>query len=127
VISIDGFECAGHPGEDDIPSWSWFLRRQISLLYRLWPVAVLLMVVVWSQHWLWVQRASIWAHAFVRLRKLNPIQTSNSFMSTMMKGRHLLYRRSLNTARVAKKCSIWAGENEWWVWSLNRFVPMSVV
>jgi len=21
VISIDGFECAGHPGEDDIPAW----------------------------------------------------------------------------------------------------------
>ncbi len=20
-ISIDGFECAGHPGEDDIPAW----------------------------------------------------------------------------------------------------------
>ena len=62
AVSVDGFECAGHPGEDDVTNliccrWRRSDCRSLSL-----PRAGSAMAEVWPQRWLWAPTASIWEH-----------------------------------------------------------------
>ena len=37
ALSIDGFECGGHPGEDDVPNMILLPERPTSSASRSWP------------------------------------------------------------------------------------------
>ncbi len=63
AVSIDGFECAGHPGEDDIPAWCCCRPRPTGYACRSSPPAVSPMDVAWSRRWRWVPTRSTWARA----------------------------------------------------------------
>ena len=62
AVSIDGFECAGHPGEDDIGG-----LILIPLAARKLKIPVI--AVAWRQRWRWVPKASTWVRAFALQKK----------------------------------------------------------
>ena len=43
AVSVDGFECGGHPGEDDIPNFILLPRAMTNLKFLLLPQVVWLM------------------------------------------------------------------------------------
>ncbi len=66
IISIDGFECAGHPGEDDIPGLILIPAAADQVKIPLIASGGFADdTVVWWLHWHWVQKASIWERVFV--------------------------------------------------------------
>lgn len=78
AVSIDGFECAGHPGEDDIPGLVLIPRAADSIKIPLIASGALQMHAAWWPHWRWVPMASIWARASWPPRKRQPMPISSS-------------------------------------------------
>jgi len=73
IVSIDGFECAGHPGEDDVPG------------LVLIPAAVRALripVIASRRRSFWARRASTWAHASSALGKRPFTRRSSRLWST---------------------------------------------
>ncbi len=51
AVSIDGFECAGHPGEDDVPGMVLIpLAARVSVFPSL-PRAALPTAAAWQRRW----------------------------------------------------------------------------
>ena len=53
VVSIDGFECAGHPGEDDVPGLVLIPSAARKLSIPILASVASVMVAVWLPHWRW--------------------------------------------------------------------------
>src|SRR5471032_887399 len=58
AVSVDGFECGGHPGEDDMPNM------------------ILLPRAAESQRWRWARPASTWARVSSRRKRRRSTTTS---------------------------------------------------
>ena len=76
AVSVDGFECGGHPGEDDIPNMILLPRAPKNCPFRLSPQAASAMPNNWSPLWRWVLTASIWARALSLPKKHRCTKTS---------------------------------------------------
>ncbi len=63
ALSIDGFECAGHPGEDDVPGLVRCPPRPTSWRSRSSPRAASPTPAVWSRRWRSARTGSTWAPA----------------------------------------------------------------
>lgn len=69
AISIDGFECAGHPGEDDVPGLVLISWPSTNWKFPSSQAAGLLTVVAWLRRSRWEPMESIWARAFARRKR----------------------------------------------------------
>jgi len=63
AVSVDGFECAGHPGEDDVPGLCCCRWRRASCALRSSPRAASPTGAAWRRRWHWAPKASTWARA----------------------------------------------------------------
>jgi len=62
AVSVDGFECAGHPGEDDVTTSSCCRWQRSDCRSLLLPQVGSVTAAVWLQPWPWAQTALIWEH-----------------------------------------------------------------
>jgi len=53
AVSVDGFECGGHPGEDDVPNFILLPRAGEELKIPSSPRAAWPMHDPWSPPWRW--------------------------------------------------------------------------
>ena len=60
-ISIDGFECAGHPGEDDIPGLVLIPAAAAKIDIPMIASGGFADAAAWSRRWRWAPTASTWA------------------------------------------------------------------
>jgi NADH:quinone reductase (non-electrogenic) len=51
AVSVDGFECGGHPGEDDVPNFILLPRAAEELKIPSWPRAAWRMGAPWWRPW----------------------------------------------------------------------------
>jgi nitronate monooxygenase len=63
AISVDGFECGGHPGEDDVPNFILLPRAAEELKIPFVASGGMADGRSWWPRWRWAPRASTWAHA----------------------------------------------------------------
>ena len=70
MVSVDGFECAGHPGEDDIPGLVLLPCAANVLKIPMLASVVWAMAEAWQPLWHWVLMASTWVRASSRQKKL---------------------------------------------------------
>ena len=75
AISMDGFECAGHPGEDDVPNLVLLPAAANVINIPMSPRAASPMRAAWWRRWRWAARASTWAPASWRPGKRRSIRT----------------------------------------------------
>ena len=87
AISIDGFECAGHPGEDDIPGLILIPAAADKITIPMIASGGLAMRVGLLQRSLLVPMASTWARAFAPPRKRRSMTRSSSRWLRMMSAR----------------------------------------
>ena len=66
AVSVDGFECGGHPGEDDIPNFILLPRAADGSGFRSWPPAAWRTGARWWRHFRWARTASTWGRASSR-------------------------------------------------------------
>jgi nitronate monooxygenase len=76
AISIDGFEAAGHPGEDDVGGLVLFAiaarKLKIPVIGRRTPTAA-----AWRRRWRWAARASTWERASAPPSRRRSTRTSS--------------------------------------------------
>lgn len=63
AVSVDGFECGGHPGEDDIPNFILLPRAAENSGFRSWPPAAWRTAGRWLRHFRSARTASTWERA----------------------------------------------------------------
>jgi NAD(P)H-dependent flavin oxidoreductase YrpB (nitropropane dioxygenase family) len=83
AISIDGFECAGHPGEDDIPGLILIPATADKVTIRSSPRAVSAMGAAWSPRSRSAPKGSTWARAFAPRKKRRSTMASSRRSSPM--------------------------------------------
>jgi nitronate monooxygenase len=57
AVSVDGFECGGHPGEDDVPNMILLPAAARALKIRLSPPAAWPTAAAWWRHSRWAPMA----------------------------------------------------------------------
>ena len=103
-ISIDGFECAGHPGEDDIPGprpdpgRGEALKIPVDRVRRHRRRSP-----AWRPRSRWVRTASTWARAsWPRAKRRSTTRSSRRWCEPRERDTNLIFRTLHNTARVLK-------------------------
>ena len=104
AISIDGFECAGHPGEDDIPGLVLIPAAADKVTIPMLAIAAdSAMVAGWSRRWRSAPTASTWAPASAPPgRRRSTSASSRPWSTTTSAATDLIFRSYRNTARVAR-------------------------
>ena len=80
AISVDGFECGGHPGEDDVPNFILLPRAAEALKIPFVASGGMADGRSLVPRWRWAPRASTWARASLP-RKRRPCTTTSSVPS----------------------------------------------
>ena len=88
AISVDGFECGGHPGEDDIPNMILLPRVAEELKIPLWRRVEWRMGGALSPRLLSVLTVSIWAHGSSPRRRHRRTTRSSKRWLRRMNCRH---------------------------------------
>lgn len=87
AISIDGFECAGHPGEDDTPGLILIPAAADKVKIPMIASGGFAMAAAWSQPLRWAPKASTWARASCAPGRARSINGSRNKSSPMMSAR----------------------------------------
>jgi hypothetical protein len=104
AISIDGFECAGHPGEDDIPGLILIPAAADKVKIPMIASAASATRAAWSPRWRWARKASTWAPASAPPSRAPIHQQHQGADRRQRRARHRPDLPHLhNTARVAKQ------------------------
>ena len=105
IISIDGFECAGHPGEDDIPGLILIPAAADKVKIPMLASGGFgdgrgLVAALGAR----APRASTWARASAPRREA-PIHDNvkQAYVENDERGTHLIFRSFKNTARVGQE------------------------
>jgi nitronate monooxygenase len=77
AISVDGFECGGHPGEDDVPNFVLLPRAAEELKIPSSPPAAWPTASSWRRPWPSAPRVSTWARASSPRRRPRSTTTSS--------------------------------------------------
>jgi len=84
ALSVDGFECGGHPGEDDIPNMILLPRVAEELKIRSWLRAAWRMGGALSLRSRWAPTASTWARGSLpRRRRRRTTMSSRRWLQRM--------------------------------------------
>lgn len=77
AVSVDGFECGGHPGEDDVPNFILLPRAADELRVPFVASGGWQTAARWSPRWRWARPASTWEPASSRRKRRRYIERSS--------------------------------------------------